>query len=511
MRLRSLLFVPGDSERKFARARDCGADALILDLEDSVAPSEKANARDRVAGLIGPEPERAWTFIVRVNALDTGLTLEDLAAVVKPGLDALLIPKVDGAADLERIAHYLDALEAKAGMASGSVKLASVATETPKAMFALGSYAPAHPRLIALTWGAEDLSAALGATANKEPDGSWTFPYQLARAQCLFAASDAGVMAIDTIYADFRDSDGLEQDCRRSRRDGFVGRARDPSRPGGGDQPRLRAIRSRGRAGAQDRGRIRGQSGRRRARGRRQDGRPSASESSAKNPGVDLTASFVAQFESDRHTPRCISSLPVSKMFLLRSNVSFSNNSASGGLGSSALRPTKTQVQTYIKGDFAGPFLTGRRANVDRPQSRFRRHAMADEALFGLLRQTADPAVVEALKTSVESDQDRLLNRINPLAYASEHGLDEEATIGAFVHAARLGLFDMSWNMLCPSCGGVIETGAALKNLNQSHYYCSFCTVDCEPTLDTLVEVTFTVNPRIRRIAAHDPDFASFR
>ncbi len=120
--------------------------------------------------------------------------------------------------------HYLDALEAKAGMASGSVRLAIVATETPKAMFALGSYAPAHPRLIALTWGAEDLSAALGATDNKEPDGSWTFPYQLARAQCLFAASAAEVAPIDTIYADFRDSEGLERDCRRSRRDGFVGR-----------------------------------------------------------------------------------------------------------------------------------------------------------------------------------------------------------------------------------------------------------------------------------------------
>ena len=161
---------------------------------------------------------------MRINALDTGLTLDDLAAVVKPGLDALLIPKVDGAADLDRIANDLDALEAKAGMASGSVKLASVATETPKAMFALGSYAPPHPRLIALTWGAEDLSAALGATDNKEPDGSWTFPYQLARAQCLFAASAAEVMGLDTIYADFRDFEGLERDCRRSRRDGFVGR-----------------------------------------------------------------------------------------------------------------------------------------------------------------------------------------------------------------------------------------------------------------------------------------------
>jgi citrate lyase subunit beta/citryl-CoA lyase len=224
MRLRSLLFVPGDSERKFARAKDSGADALILDLEDSVAASEKPTGRAHVAGLIGPDAERPWTFIVRVNALDTGLALDDLAAVVKPGLDGLLIPKVNGAADLERIGHYLDALEAKAGMVSGSVRLAIVATETPKAMFALGSYAPAHPRLIALTWGAEDLSAALGATDNKEPDGSWTFPYQLARAQCLFAAAAAEVPAIDTVYTDFRDSAGLERDCRRSRRDGFVGR-----------------------------------------------------------------------------------------------------------------------------------------------------------------------------------------------------------------------------------------------------------------------------------------------
>jgi len=132
---------------------------------------------------------------------------------------------------------------------------------------------------------------------------------------------------------------------------------------------------------------------------------------------------------------------------------------------------------------------------------------MADtQALFGLLRQTADPAVVEALKTSVEKDPDRALNRTNPLAYAKAHGLREEATISAFVHAAQLGLFDMSWNMLCPSCGGVIESGAALKTLNHERYYCSFCTLDCEPTLDKQVEVTFTVNPRIRRIAAHDPD-----
>ena len=198
---------------------------------------------------------------MRVNALDTGLALDDLAAVVKPGLDALLIPKVNGAADLERIDHYLDALETKAGMSQGSVKLASVATETAKAMFALGSYAPAHPRLIALTWGAEDLSAALGATDNKEPDGSWTFPYELARAQCLFAASAAEVAAIDTLYADFRDLEGLERDCRRSRRDGFVGRLAIHPDQVAVDQSRLCAVRSRNCARAQDRRRLRGQSG----------------------------------------------------------------------------------------------------------------------------------------------------------------------------------------------------------------------------------------------------------
>ena len=137
MRLRSLLFVPGNSERKFARAKDCGAHALILDLEDSVALAQKAAARAFVAGLIVPDAKRGWLLTVRINALDTGLALDDLAAVVKPGLDALLIPKVNGAADLERIDHYLEALETKAGMPRGSVKLASVATETAKAMFAL--------------------------------------------------------------------------------------------------------------------------------------------------------------------------------------------------------------------------------------------------------------------------------------------------------------------------------------------------------------------------------------
>jgi len=224
MRLRSLLFVPGDSERKFARATLCGADALILDLEDAVAPERKSMARAHVASLIVPDANRNWGLFVRVNALDTGMTGADMEAVVKPGLAGLMIPKAEGAADIERIGRDLDRLEAAAGMPAGRVKLTVVATETPRAMFNLGSYSPAHPRLVGMTWGAEDLGAAIGVTSNKEADGSWTFPFKVARAQCLFAAMAAEVAPIDTLYADFKNGEGLERDCGASRRDGFVGR-----------------------------------------------------------------------------------------------------------------------------------------------------------------------------------------------------------------------------------------------------------------------------------------------
>lgn len=221
MKLRSMLFVPGDSERKFAKALTCGADALILDLEDSVAPSAKAQARAGVAERLGGAPALCC---VRINALDSGLALDDLAHVVKPGLDAVMLPKAAGAADVAKLGAWLDAFETLAGLALGTVKIIVVATETAPAMFALGSYTPAPPRLIALTWGGEDLAAALGASTNREPEGGWTFPYQVARAQALFAACAAQVTPIDTIHADFRDAKGLEADCRRSRRDGFLGR-----------------------------------------------------------------------------------------------------------------------------------------------------------------------------------------------------------------------------------------------------------------------------------------------
>ena len=207
-----------------AKAAGIGADALILDLEDAVAPSQKAEARAMVAALLNDRTPRDWLFFVRVNPFDTGMTFDDMAAVVKPGLDGLLIPKANGAADVVRIGAELDRLEAAAGMPVGTVKIAVVATETPVAMFNLGSYAPPHPRLMALTWGAEDLAAAIGATANKEADGAWTDPYRLARSLCLFAAAAAKVAPLDTLYSDFRDAAGLEADCRRSRRDGFTGR-----------------------------------------------------------------------------------------------------------------------------------------------------------------------------------------------------------------------------------------------------------------------------------------------
>ena len=186
-----MLFVPGDSERKFAKAAGIGADALILDLEDAVAPSRKDAARAIVAALLDDRSPRDWALFVRVNPLDTGLTEADLAAVVKPGLDGIVLPKANGAEDVATVAVALDRLEAAAGMAVGTVWIAVVATETPLAMFNLGSYAPAHPRLVALTWGAEDLAAALGATDNKEADGSWTQPFVLARSLCLLAAADA--------------------------------------------------------------------------------------------------------------------------------------------------------------------------------------------------------------------------------------------------------------------------------------------------------------------------------
>jgi len=224
MLLRSMLFVPADSPRKLAKALGSRADALILDLEDAVAPPQKPAARAAAAAFIAEHASRLTArLFVRINPLDSGLALDDLATVVVPGLAGIMLPKTCSAADVLRLGHYLDALEARAGMIAGSVCIVPVATETAQAMLTMQSYQPGIARLAAMTWGAEDLSAAIGAISNREEDGSLSPLYALANAMCLCAAAAAGVPAIDTLYADFRDTPGLEASCRQARRRGFRG------------------------------------------------------------------------------------------------------------------------------------------------------------------------------------------------------------------------------------------------------------------------------------------------
>ena len=225
--LRSLLFVPGDSERKLAGAEGAGADALVLDLEDSVAPERKADARARVATYLRERPRgvRACELWVRINPLDGGLALADLAAVTSAAPDGVMLPKAEGAPDVARLSHYLDALEAQAGLEAGGVGVLPVVTETAGAPFRLAGYAEARPpRLRALTWGAEDLSAAVGASTNQDGAGGWALTYRLARSLTLLAAHAAGVPAIETLAADFRDEAGLRTSSRAARAEGFGGR-----------------------------------------------------------------------------------------------------------------------------------------------------------------------------------------------------------------------------------------------------------------------------------------------
>jgi len=225
MRLRSLLFVPGDSERKLARSAAAKADVLIFDLEDSVVAAQKEVARARVAAHLEKFTERGPTQLwVRINPVDLPEAMLDLAAVMGGRPDGIIQPKTRSPDDLIRLAHYLDAFEAQHRLGPGTTKILPVATETPEAIFSMGGFARCGSRLAGLTWGAEDLSAAVGATTNKQDDGSWSHPYQLARSLCLFAAHAAGVPAIDTLFADIRDAAGLRAACVLARRDGFGGK-----------------------------------------------------------------------------------------------------------------------------------------------------------------------------------------------------------------------------------------------------------------------------------------------
>jgi len=230
--LRSLLFVPGDSERKQAKAVDCGADALLLDLEDSVAAAQLPAARQRVRELLTARPDRSQQQLwVRVNALSSGILLQDLVAVFSGVPDGIVLPKPSSPGEVAEVSNYLTALEAQAGRDLGSTKLLVIATETPQALLTLSSYGQVLPagemsrqRLAGLTWGSEDLSAAMGITHKTDRQGSLTFTFQLARSLCVVTAAALGVQAIDGVYLDFRDVEGLKRDIESARRDGFTGK-----------------------------------------------------------------------------------------------------------------------------------------------------------------------------------------------------------------------------------------------------------------------------------------------
>ena len=224
--IRSLLFVPADSEKKISRGLQGTADALMLDLEDSVTPDRKEHARQSIAELLSaPAPGYSGELWVRINPLTTPYAIEDLCAVVTPNLAGILLPKCEGPADVATASNFISALAAKSGIADANIGILAVATETAAAPFALGEYRNADlPRLRGLTWGAEDLSSAIGAATNVSPDGKWAFTYRMVRSQCLLAAKSAGVRAIETLYVDFRDDAGLMASCKEARREGFNGR-----------------------------------------------------------------------------------------------------------------------------------------------------------------------------------------------------------------------------------------------------------------------------------------------
>jgi citrate lyase subunit beta/citryl-CoA lyase len=216
MRLRSLLFVPGDQPDRMEKALGAGADALILDLEDAVTPDRKKEARACVAKFLSRGP-RSMPLFVRINPLGSGMAEDDLAAIIVGRPDGFVLPKAEGGRSLIDLDQRLKAL------GDTHAAILPIATETPAAIFALGSYSDVTPRLCGLTWGAEDLPAAIGAATSREEDGRYTPPYEMARSLLLFGAHAAGVPAIETVYPAFRDLDGLKAYAARGRRDGFSG------------------------------------------------------------------------------------------------------------------------------------------------------------------------------------------------------------------------------------------------------------------------------------------------
>jgi citrate lyase subunit beta/citryl-CoA lyase len=222
--MRSWLFVPGDSEKKLAKVAECGADVVIVDLEDAVAPQAKHLARPLACKWLTAHRGCASRRWVRINALDTALWREDLAAVMPGVPDGIMVPKASGPEQLQGLAAEIYEHEQRLGIPTGSTRLLPLVSETPAAAIGITSYAAASlPRLAGLTWGAEDLSAAIGASRKRDEHGRWTDAFRMVRAQVLLTAHACGVLPIDTLHADFRDIEGLERVARESHADGFAG------------------------------------------------------------------------------------------------------------------------------------------------------------------------------------------------------------------------------------------------------------------------------------------------
>jgi len=224
MLLRSLLFVPGDSEKKLAKAEGTGADALLLDLEDAVSQERLPVARGLVRDYLTSHPRDRQQVWVRINPLNTPLALPDLVAVMAGQPDGIVLPKPLNASDVLQLDHFLSALEEREGIACGPTRILPVATEVAGALFSLNTYAGCSARLAGLTWGAEDLATSVGASTNKKDNGEFDDTFVLARSLCLLAAAHAGVQAIDTLSVDFRNSELLQADVKRARRQGFSGK-----------------------------------------------------------------------------------------------------------------------------------------------------------------------------------------------------------------------------------------------------------------------------------------------
>jgi len=221
--MRSLLFAPGGSPKMMQKALQSGADAIILDLEDSVAAEAKATARREVVQFLGQVERAGPSLYVRINPLDGKAAGDDLAAVMPAKPDGLLLPKPEGPADVAELARRVTALEP--GDWQDRTRIIAIATETAAGTLSLAGASWRHPRLEGLLWGGEDLAAAIGATANRDAAGAYTSPFRLARSLCLLAARAAGVLSIDAVYTDFRDAEGLAREAAEARRDGFAAKA----------------------------------------------------------------------------------------------------------------------------------------------------------------------------------------------------------------------------------------------------------------------------------------------